>query len=120
MKKPNFDFEYGDCAALAVVLHRETGRPLFAVLDFDLDLLQIVLVHAYIKIENKKFQIFDICGPSNLQSILDKYPNTEDAREVSIDERNLLEIAYLPSNMPNIDEVIPFARELIAKWPKEF
>jgi hypothetical protein len=33
--KPKFDFECGDCAALAIALHRETGLPMYAVIEYN-------------------------------------------------------------------------------------
>ena len=71
MPTDQFDFECGDCAALAVALHRSTGLPLSAVVDFDEVLKQDVLVHAYIRIANAAYPIFDIRGPGDLDYVLD-------------------------------------------------
>lgn len=115
-----FDFECGDCAALAVALHRLNGLPMFAVVDYDEVLKKNVLVHAYVKIEHAEYPVFDIRGPGTLEFVLERFPNSGDTAEVALDEKKLLAMAYMPSNIPDIEAVMPFARELIDEWEEEF
>lgn len=115
-----FDFECGDCAALAVALHRSHGLPMFAVVDYDAVLKNNVLVHAYVKIEHAEYPVFDIRGPGNLAFVMDRFPNSGNAAEIAIDEEKLLAMAHMPSNMPDIEAVMPFARELLDEWEEDF
>lgn len=112
-KTVQFDFEHGDCAAYAIALHRLTGFELKAVMDFDDELNSKVLVHAYVHVPGVEYPIWDACGLSNLNWVLDKYPNSEDAAEVSISEQDLLAIAYQPNQYPDIEQVITFAKKVI-------
>jgi hypothetical protein len=66
------------------------------------------------------YPVFDIRGPGTMAFVMDRFPNSGNATEIAIDERKLLAMAYLPSNMPDIEAVMPFARELLDEWEEEF
>ncbi len=110
------DFEHGDCAALAVVLHRLTGYPLMAVLDFDPDVQKEVLVHAFVQTPHTDYPAFDICGPTSVDDIMEKFPIfDDDAEAVPITVERVLEINYAV-NCPDQDLVKTAAEELLEKW----
>jgi hypothetical protein len=109
----SLDFEDGDCPIFAIALHRLSGRPLMALVEYNEELNSTVLIHAYVKLDNR--WRLDATGEVDVPWILAKYPNNGNAEEIEIAEKDLLALGYGKSQCPSLQEVLPYAKEVLTQ-----
>lgn len=107
------NFEEGDCPIFAIALHRLSGYPLMALVEYDEELNSTVLIHAYVKLDNR--WRLDATGEVDVPWILAKYPNNGNAEEIEITEKDLLKLGYGKSQCPSLQEVLPYAKEVLTR-----
>jgi hypothetical protein len=107
----SLNFEEGDCPIFAIALHRLSGFPLMALIEYNERLNSTVLIHAYVKIDNR--WRLDASGEVDVPWLIAKYPNTGNVEEVEISESDLLELGYGRSKCPSLQEVLPYAKEVL-------
>lgn len=107
----NLNFEEGDCPIFAIALHRLSNLPLMALVEYDEDMNSTVLIHAYVKLDDR-WRI-DASGETDVDWMLQKYPNNGNAEEVEISEKNLIELGYGKSQCPTLQQVLPYAKEIL-------
>lgn len=107
------NFEEGDCPIFAIALHRLSGYPLMALVEYDEELNSTVLIHAYVKLDNR--WRLDATGEVDVPWILAKYPNNGNAEEIEITEKDLLKLGYGKSQCPSLQEVLPYAKEVLTQ-----
>ena len=105
------DFEEGDCPIFAIALHRLSKLPLMALVEYDEQMGSTVLIHAYVKLDEK--WRLDASGETSVHWMLRKFPNSGDAEEVEISEKDLLELGYGSNQCPSLQQVLPLAKELL-------
>ena len=71
----------------------------------------IVLIHAYVKLDDR--WRLDASGETDVNWMLQKYPNNGNAEEVKISEKDLLELGYGKSQCPTLQEVLPYAKQVL-------
>lgn len=104
------DFEYGDCPIFAIALHRLTGLPLHALVEFDESLETTVLIHAFVRKDSNT--LIDYTGETTLEYITDKYPNWGEVEEIRISEDDLLGLGY-SNNAPPLEQVLLIAQDVL-------
>jgi len=107
----DMDFEEGDCPIFAIALHRLSKLPLMALVEYDEELGSTVLIHAYVKLDDR--WRLDITGETDVDWMLQKYPNNGNAEEIEIGEKDLLELGYGKSKCPTLQQVLPHAKEVL-------
>jgi len=107
----DMDFEEGDCPIFAIALHRLSKLPLMALVEYDEELGSTVLIHAYVKLDDR--WRLDITGETDVDCMLQKYPNNGNAEEIEIGEKDLLELGYGKSKCPTLQQVLPHAKEVL-------
>jgi 8-oxo-dGTP pyrophosphatase MutT (NUDIX family) len=105
------NFEEGDCPIFAIALHRLSKLPLMALVEYDEQMSSTVLIHAYVKLDDR--WRLDASGETDVNWILQKYPNNGNAEEVEISEKDLLELGYGKNKCPTLQEVLPYAKEIL-------
>ena len=105
------DFEEGDCPIFAIALHRLSKLPLMALVEYDEEMGSDVLIHAYVKLDDK-WRV-DASGETNVAHMLAKFPNNGDAEEVQISEKDLIKLGYGKNKCPALSEVLPYAKEVL-------
>jgi hypothetical protein len=110
-KKSEMNFEQGDCPIFAIALHRLSKLPLMALVEYDDEMGSAVLVHAYVKL-NDKWRI-DATGETDVDWMLQKYPNSGAAEEIEISERDLIKLGYGKNKCPTLQQVLPHAKEVL-------
>jgi len=105
------NFEEGDCPIFAIALHRLSKFPLMALVEYDEELGSTVLIHAYVKLDDR--WRLDITGETDVDWMLQKYPNNGNAEEIEIGEKDLLELGYGKSKCPTLQQVLPHAKEVL-------
>ena len=105
------DFFVGDCPVFAIALHKLSGLPLMGIVDYDEDIDDWALVHAYVK---QGENAIDASGLTTVEDILAEYPNSGEAEEVEFTIPDLIKIGYgNQHNCPSLTEVIPIAKQLL-------
>lgn len=107
----DMNFEEGDCPIFAIALHRLSKLPLMALVEYDEELGSTVLIHAYVKLDDR--WRLDITGETDVDWMLQKYPNNGNAEEIEIGEKDLLELGYGKSKCPTLQQVLPHAKEVL-------
>jgi hypothetical protein len=107
----NMNFEEGDCPIFAIALHRLSKLPLMALVEYDEQMGSAVLIHAYVKLDNK-WRI-DATGETDVDWMLQKYPNNGNAEEIEISEKDLIKLGYGKNKCPMLQQVIPHAKEVL-------
>jgi hypothetical protein len=107
----NMNFEQGDCPIFAIALHRLSKLPLMALVEYDDEMGSAVLIHAYVKL-NDKWRI-DATGETDVDWMLQKYPNNGAAEEIEISERDLIKLGYGKNKCPTLQQVLPHAKEVL-------
>jgi hypothetical protein len=107
----NVDYEDGDCPIFAIALHRLGGYPLMALVEYGDEVGATVLIHAYVKHDNK--WRLDINGEGSVEWYLEKYPNNGDAQEVEISEKDLLELGYGKNKCPSLQSATKEAKRVL-------
>lgn len=110
-KKPEMNFEEGDCPIFAIALHRLSKLPLMALVEYDDKMGSAVLIHAYVKLNNN-WRI-DATGETDVDWMLNKYPNSGGAKEIEISERDLIRLGYGKNKCPTLQQVLPHAKEVL-------
>jgi hypothetical protein len=105
------NFEEGDCPIFAIALHRLSKMPLMALVEYDEQMGSTVLIHAYVKLDDR-WRI-DFTGETDVNWMLQKYPNNGNAEEIEISEKDLLELGYGKSKCPTLQQVLPHAKEVL-------
>jgi hypothetical protein len=105
------NFEEGDCPIFAIALHRLSKMPLMALVEYDEQMGSTVLIHAYVKLDDR--WRLDATGETDVNWMLQKYPNNGDAEEIEISEKDLLELGYGKSKCPTLQQVLPHAKEVL-------
>ena len=105
------NFEEGDCPIFAIALHRLSKMPLMALVEYDEQMGSTVLIHAYVKLDER--WRLDASGETDVNWMLQKYPNNGNAEEIEISEKNLLELGYGKSKCPTLQQVLPHAKEVL-------
>lgn len=113
----SMDFEHGDCPIFAIALHRISGYPLRALVEYDDNLGETVLIHAYVR--RDATWCIDSTGEVDIPWMLAKYPNNGNAEEISISEEDLLKIGYGASSCPTLNEVLPLAKQVLDEIEEE-
>ena len=113
----SLDFEEGDCPIFAIALHRLSKLPLMALVEYDEEMGGTVLIHAYVKLDDK-WRI-DASGETNVAHMLAKFPNNGAAEEVQINEKDLIELGYGKNKCPALSEVLPHAKKVLQDIEKE-
>jgi hypothetical protein len=85
--------------------------PLMALVEYDEQMGSTVLVHAYVKLDDR--WRLDASGETDVNWMLQKYPNNGNAEEIEISEKNLLELGYGKSKCPTLQQVLPHAKEVL-------
>jgi hypothetical protein len=113
--KENFtndlNFDERDCAIFAIALHRLSGLPLMALIEYDDEMNSTVLIHSYVKLDNK-WRV-DASGETTVEWMLKKYPNNGNAEEVVIPEKDLIALGYGKGKCPTLKQVLPYAKEIL-------
>jgi hypothetical protein len=109
--KSEMNFEQGDCPIFAIALHRLSKLPLMALVEYDDEMGSAVLIHAYVKL-NDKWRI-DATGETDVDWMLQKYPNNGAAEEIEISERDLIKLGYGKNKCPTLQQVVPHAKEVL-------
>ena len=107
----SMNFEEGDCPIFAIALHRLSKLPLMALVEYDDEMDSTVLIHAYVKLDDR-WRI-DVSGETDMNWMLQKYPNNGNAQEVEISEKDLLELGYGKSHCPTLQQVLPHAKKVL-------
>ena len=107
----NMNFEEGDCPIFAIALHRLSKLPLMALIEYDEQMGSAVLIHAYVKLDNK-WRI-DATGETDVDWMLQKYPNNGNAEEIEISEKDLIKLGYGKNKCPTLQQVLPHAKEVL-------
>jgi len=107
----DMNFEQGDCPIFAIALHRLSKLPLMALVEYDDEMGSAVLIHAYVKL-NDKWRI-DATGETDVDWMLQKYPNNGAAEEIEISERDLIKLGYGKNKCPTLQQVLPHAKEVL-------
>ena len=107
----NMNFEEGDCPIFAIALHRLSKLPLMALVEYDEQMGSAVLIHAYVKLDNK-WRI-DATGETDVNWMLQKYPNNGNAEEIEISEKDLIKLGYGKNKCPALQQVLPHAKEVL-------
>jgi hypothetical protein len=107
----SLDFEEGDCPIFAIALHRLSKLPLMALIEYDDQMGHTVLIHAYVKLDDR--WRLDVNGEGDVHWYLQKYPNNGNAEEVLISEKDLLKLGYGNSQCPTLQEVLPLAKRVL-------
>ena len=107
----SLDFEEGDCPIFAIALHRLSKLPLMALVEYDEQVGSTVLIHAYVKLDDR--WRLDALGETDVDRMLQKYPNNGNAAEVEISEKDLLELGYGKNKCPTLQEVLPYAKQVL-------
>jgi GNAT superfamily N-acetyltransferase len=110
-KKSEMNLEQGDCPIFAIALHRLSKLPLMALVEYDDEMGSAVLIHAYVKL-NDKWRI-DATGETDVDWMLQKYPNNGAAEEIEISERDLIKLGYGKNKCPTLQQVVPHAKEVL-------
>jgi hypothetical protein len=105
------NFEEGDCPIFAIALHRLSKMPLMALVEYDEQMGSTVLIHAYVKLDDR--WRLDASGETDVNWMLQKYPNNGNAEEIEISEKDLLELGYGKSKCPTLQQVLPHAKEVL-------
>jgi hypothetical protein len=105
------NFEEGDCPVFAIALHRLSKLPLMALVEYDEQMGSAVLIHAYVKLNNK-WRI-DATGEIDVDWMLQKYPNNGNAEEIEISEKDLIKLGYGKNKCPMLQQVLPHAKEVL-------
>jgi len=105
------NFEEGDCPIFAIALHRLSKMPLMALVEYDEQMGSTVLIHAYVKLDDR--WRLDASGETDIDWMLQKYPNNGNAEEIEISEKDLLELGYGKSKCPTLQQVLPHAKEVL-------
>jgi pyrimidine deaminase RibD-like protein len=105
------NFEEGDCPIFAIALHRLSKMPLMALVEYDDQMGGTVLIHAYVKLDDR--WRLDASGETDVDWMLQKYPNNGHAEEIEISEKDLLELGYGKSKCPTLQQVLPHAKEVL-------
>ena len=108
------NYEEGDCPIFAIALHKLSGLPLMALVEYDEESQSEVLIHAYVR-QDARWCI-DSSGAVDIPWMLEKYPNNGDAYEVPLTEKELLKLGY-GNNMaacPTLQQVLPDAKQVLA------
>jgi 8-oxo-dGTP pyrophosphatase MutT (NUDIX family) len=105
------NFEEGDCPIFAIALHRLSKLPLMALIEYDEQAGSTVLIHSYVKLDNR--WRLDASGETDVNWMLQKYPNNGNAEEVEISEKDLLELGYGKNKCPTLKEVLPYAKQIL-------
>jgi len=105
------NFEEGDCPVFAIALHRLSKLPLMALVEYDEQMGSAVLIHAYVKLNNK-WRI-DATGETDVDWMLQKYPNNGNAEEIEISEKDLIKLGYGKNKCPMLQQVLPHAKEVL-------
>ena len=105
------NFEEGDCPIFAIALHRLSKMPLMALVEYDEQMGSTVLIHAYVKLDDR--WRLDASGETDVNWMLQKYPNNGNAEEIEISEKDLLELGYGKSKCPTLQQVLPYAKEVL-------
>lgn len=79
---------YGACDLFAVALHRLTGLPLAAYIEFDEEMQATVLIHAFVRDGDTAI---DAAGRSDVDDVAADYPCT-DPELVALTETELLSL----------------------------
>lgn len=110
---PRTEFFEGDCAIFAIALAELTGKPLAAMLDHDDELDKVVLVHAFVLLDDAG-AILDAAGLSSTDEVRQSFPNSGNPWTESITKEKLLSLAYRPDNTPtSTAQVIGVAKEVV-------
>ena len=105
------NFEGSDCPIFAIALHRLSKMPLMALIEYDDQIGSTVLIHAYVKLDDR--WRLDASGETDVNWMLQKYPNNGHAEEVEISEKDLLELGYGKNKCPTLQQVLPYAKEVL-------
>jgi len=105
------NFEEGDCPIFAIALHRLSKMPLMALVEYDDQMGSTVLIHAYVKLDDR--WRLDASGETDVDWMLQRYPNNGHAEEIEISEKDLLELGYGKSKCPTLQQVLPHAKEVL-------
>ena len=108
----SLNFEEGDCPIFAIALHRLSKLPLMALVEYDEQISSTVLIHAYVKLDDR-WRI-DSTGETDVNWMLQKYPNNGNAEEIEISEKDLLELGYGKNKCPTLQQVLPQAKQVLA------
>jgi hypothetical protein len=108
----SLNFEEGDCPIFAIALHRLSKMPLMALVEYDGQISSTVLIHAYVKLDDR-WRI-DSTGETDVNWMLQKYPNNGNAEEIEISEKDLLELGYGKNKCPTLQQVLPQAKQVLA------
>jgi len=111
MAEGKLNFEEGDCPIFAIALHRLSKMPLMALVEYDEQMGSTVLIHAYVKLDDR--WRLDASGETDVDWMLQKYPNNGNAEEIEISEKYLLELGYGKSKCPTLQQVLPHAKEVL-------
>ena len=82
-----------------------------ALVEYDEQMGSTVLVHAYVKLDDR--WRLDASGETDVDWMLQKYPNNGNAEEIEISEKDLLELGYGKSKCPTLQQVLPHAKEVL-------
>jgi pyrimidine deaminase RibD-like protein/predicted nucleotidyltransferase len=105
------NFEEGDCPIFAIALHRLSKLPLMALVEYDEQMGSAVLIHAYVKLDDR-WRI-DATGETDVDWMLQKYPNNGNAEEIEISEKDLIKLGYGKNKCPALQQVLPRAKEVL-------
>jgi len=108
----SLNFEEGDCPIFAIALHRLSKLPLMALVEYDEQMSKTVLIHAYVKLDDR-WRI-DSTGETDVEWMLNKYPNNGNAEEIEISEKDLIELGYGQSQCPTLQQVLSHAKQVSA------
>jgi hypothetical protein len=111
MAEGKLNFEEGDCPIFAIALHRLSKMPLMALVEYDDQMGSTVLIHAYVKLDDR--WRLDASGETDVDWMLQRYPNNGHAEEIEISEKDLLELGYGKSKCPTLQQVLPHAKEVL-------
>ena len=109
LMKESLDFEQGDCPIFAVALHKLSGLPIMALVEYNEEVGDTVLIHAYVRYDSR--WCIDSTGVTDVLTILAKYPNDGNAEEIQINAQDLLNHGYGKSKCPTLQVVMPYAEE---------
>lgn len=108
------DYLHGQCATLAIAMHKLAKLPIYAILGFDESIQKLVLIHAYVKAGDIRI---DIKGPRSFEAVALDFQDDDaffDSYETEISVQRVAKLATGSRACPTLDEAMPVAEEILA------
>lgn len=110
------DYLHGDCHVMALALQRVSGRSLAGAIQFDADIDQWALVHAWVKWDDDK--VLDANGVQDPIDVVAEYIDPSEVEFIDFNRTDLLRMGeghrYRKADVEaRIEAAMPIARQLV-------